>query len=387
MLIAGTTIGGGMLAAPVLMAGCGFLPSIIVYLICWMVMASTGLLLLEACLWMRRETNIISLANMTLGRWGRMSAWAMYLFLFYCLTLSYVIGGGELVADTVAGGLSTSIGSLVFVAVFGAMVFCGAAVVGIANLPLIFGLAVTYFAFVVLGYRYIDLDLLARRDWSSMFKAFPIAFAAFGFQGTIPTLTTYLDHDARKTRLAIILGTAIPLIVYSVWQGLIIGIVPLEGSGGLAEARANGYLAVRPLKEIIASPHVYVLGQYFAFFALTTSFLGVTLGLLDFLADGLKVEKTVFGRLWLSLLIFVPPIVVAQYYPGIFLDALDLAGGFGVAFLLGVLPVLMVWVGRYHMQLQGQRMLPGGRPLLIILLLVIGLELVLELTKVVSAII
>lgn len=381
LLVAGTTIGGGMLAAPVLMAGSGFIPSVAVYALCWAAMASTGLLLLEACLWMKRETNLVSLAGKTLGVGGRVVAWSMYLFLFYCLTLAYVVGGGELVAGALSHRISSQMGALLFVAVFGSMVFYGARVVGKMNLPLMFGLAVTYCAFIFLGYRYVKTELLMTQHWSQVFHALPIAFAAFGFQGMVPTLTTYLGHDGSKTRRAILWGTLIPFVVYVLWQALILGSVPLEGPGGLQEAREHGYLAVRPLKEVIQSPFVYQIGEYFAFFALTTSFLGVTLGLLDFLADGLNVEKTWQGRLLLSGLIFIPPLVLVHFYPKVFLDALDLAGGLGVAVLLALLPTLIVWVGRYRLGLVGPRMLPGGRPALLLILAFVAVELLVELNR------
>lgn len=381
MLIAGTTIGGGMLAAPVLMAQAGFLPSLVVYLLCWIVMASTGLLMLEACLWMRRDTNLISLAGMTLGTFGRVLTWAMYLFLFYCLTIAYVVGGGEIVSDAFGGQFSTLMGSLIFVAIFGSMVYCGASVVGRMNLPLMLGLAVTYLAFIILGYRYIQPELLATRHWEGMLPALPIAFAAFGFQGTVPTLATYMGHDPQKTRKAILIGTLIPFVVFTLWQALILGSVPLEGPGGLLEARANGDLAVRPLKDVIQNPWIYQIGQYFAFFALTTSFLGVTLGLLDFLADGLQIKKTWSGRLLLAALVFGPPLLVASVYPGIFLDALNVAGGLGVAVLLALLPTLIVWVGRYRLGIEGPRMLPGGKLVLLLILLFVTFELSVELTK------
>lgn len=44
LLIAGTTIGGGVLALPVVTGIAGYVPSLLIYLICWMFMATTGLL-------------------------------------------------------------------------------------------------------------------------------------------------------------------------------------------------------------------------------------------------------------------------------------------------------------------------------------------------------
>jgi tyrosine-specific transport protein len=232
----------------------------------------------------------------------------------------------------------------------------------------------SYVGFVILGLRYISVGLLDDYNWAYSGMILPIAFTSFAYQGIVPTLTTYLHHDTRAIRKVILIGSFIPLVAYVIWEALILGIVPLEGVGGLAEALENGDNAVAPLKNFIGNSSVYFLGQSFAFFALVTSFLGVTLGLRDFLADGLQIKKDAFGKLILSLLIFTLPLFISVSYPHIFLQALDYAGGFGVALLLGLLPIVMAWLGRYYYQWGGEEQLPGGRMVLVILALFVLFE-------------
>lgn len=373
-----------MLALPVATAEVGFLPSLLLYLFCWAFMASTGLLLLEACLWLKDDTNIVSMAGHSLGKIGSSFAWIWYLFLFYCLTLAYVVGGADFVKEAAGDYLSDRVSSLVFVVVFGSMVFVGDRLVGRLNVLLMGGLAIAYLGFVLLGAGSIQLRLLQRSDWLYTWSALPIVFVAFAYQGLVPTLTRYMGYDARKARSAILIGSFIPFVTYVIWQGLIQGIVPLEGPEGLTAARNAGETAIPSLKYFIHTPYVYLLGQFFAFFALATSFLGVTLGLLDFLADGLSIEKTTLGKSGLALLVFVPPLILADIYPGVFLSALNLAGGFGVALLLGMLPILMVWVGRYHKRIRGPRMLPGGRLALGLLFTFVIVVVAVELSSLIS---
>ena len=47
LLITGTAVGVGMLALPVATGPGGFLPAVTIYIICWLFMLCTGLLLLE----------------------------------------------------------------------------------------------------------------------------------------------------------------------------------------------------------------------------------------------------------------------------------------------------------------------------------------------------
>jgi tyrosine-specific transport protein len=380
LLIAGTSVGGGMLALPVLTSLGGFLPSLVIYLLCWLFMACTGLLFLEISLWMGKESNIVSMAEQTLGLPGKIVAWIVYLFLFYCLTVAYIVGCGDLVVNLFPHSISEWQGSLLFVICFAPIVFAGAHVVSRVNSYLMLGLAIFFCAFVVIGVPFVDPQNLRERNWTLALIGLPVSFTAFAYQGIIPTLVHYMSFDTKRIRFSILFGSAIPFIAYIIWQWLILGIVPTYGPGGLAEALQNGDTAVQPLKHFIDHPSVYIVGQCFAFFALVTSFFGVTLGLLDFLADGLKIEKTAMGKFFICLLIFIPPLAIAFTFPHIFLTALEYAGGFGCAILLGLLPILMVWSGRYRLGLKGPYALWGGRLLLSVLFLFVIFEIIVGLT-------
>ena len=378
LLIAGTTIGGGVLALPVVTGIAGYVPSLLIYLICWMFMATTGLLFLELSLRLGKDANIITMAERTLGLPGKIAAWGLYLFLFYCLTLAYIVGSGDLLIQAFGNviPLKPWQGQLLFLMIFGPFVYAGARFVGHFNLFLMIGLGLSYLAFVFLGAPYIDTKLLMRSDWNYIWLALPITFTAFAYQGTVPTLISYLDHDVKSVRSAILIGSFIPFVVYIIWQTLILGIVPLKGPGSLLETLEAGQNAVYPLRNALNTSVVYVVGQYFAFFALVTSFFGVSLGLVDFLADGLNVKKTRMGKLLLCALIFIPPYLFALVHPHVFLMALDYAGGFGTSLLLGLLPVLMVWCARYRLKLEGPYEVWGGKRLLLLLVAFVIFEVV-----------
>ena len=57
----------------------------------------------------------------------------------------------------------------------------------------------------------------------------------------------------------------------------------------------------------------------------------------------------------------LPPFFISLTYPGVFLTALDYAGGFGAALLFGVLPPLMLWSARYGDKRTSERCFPGGK--------------------------
>jgi tyrosine-specific transport protein len=378
LLVAGTAIGAGMLAMPVATSLAGFLPACIIYLLCWLFMAGTGLLLLEICLWLPEDANMVSMAHHLLGKAGKILSWALYLFLFYCLTIAYVAGGGGFITSLIH--VPDWLGILLFTLIFAPIVYFGTRAVDRFNLLLMVGLGVSYFVFVALGWKHVQVDLLKRMNFGPALLSLPVVFTAFSFQGVVPSLTAYLNRNAKKVRRAIIWGTSIPFFAYVVWELLILGIVPVSGENGLLAAQAQGQTAVFPLKHFVDSPYIYAFGQAFAFFALTTSFLGVTLGLLDFLADGLKWAKKGFQKSALCLFVFLPPTVIAISNPNIFIKALTYAGGIGCALLLGLLPILMVYVGRYRKDYSlKHQQFPGGKPILFCMSLFVLLELAVEL--------
>lgn len=379
LLVAGTTIGGGMLALPVLTSPGGFIPSLFIYVACWLFMTATGLLFLEISLQMEDNANLISMADKTFGLPGKVFAWILYLFLFYCLTVAYVVGCGDLITELAPSYLPRALGPLLFVLLFAPFIYAGTRIVGKLNIYLMFGLAVFYCAFVVIGAREVQTELLLHRNWSLSLLALPIAFTAFAYQGIVPTLVHYLNRDAGRIRKSIWMGTTCALITYFVWQWLILGIIPFEGEAGLKEALAQGQNAVYPLKNHLNTPEIYLIGRFFAFFALITSFFGVTLGLQDFLADGLNIQKSPKGKALLLLLVFLPPLAISAYYPHLFLQALDYAGGYGVALLLGLLPVAMAWKMR-KLHPEQNRQLIGGDKLLALMALFVIFECIIEIT-------
>src|SRR5262249_38726824 len=122
-------------------------------------------------------------------------------------------------------------------------------------------------------------------------------------------------------------------------------------------------------------PQLFLVGNWFAFFAIATSMLGVSFSLVDFLGDALQQKN----RLLLTALTFVPPFCCAVLDPDVFNRALGYVGGFGEAFLNGILPVTLVWISRYKQGFVTQQLLPGGKLLLMLLfafaVFVVGIEL------------
>jgi tyrosine-specific transport protein len=381
LLIAGCCIGAGMLGLPVLSGMAGFKPSLLMFFICWLFMVATGILLLEVNLWYKEEVHIVSMAERTLGKFGKTISWLVFLFLFYSLMVAYIAASGSLVADFISDNFSLSmphsLGSLIFSLLFGCLLYLGTGAMDWVNRILMFGLIASYLLLVSIGLPHIQARLLEHQNWSAATLVIPALIISFGYHNLVPSLTTYLNGKANLLIKAILIGSAIPLGIYLLWEMLILGLVPLED---FKQALDQGEIATEALKSAVGVSWILDIAQMFAFFAIVTSFLSVSLSFVDFLADGLNIKKTSAGKLILASLVIVPPFICSMIYPTIFLIALNYAGGYGAVILFGILPALMAWKGRYSLKLGHRQLLPGGKMVLggIILfaLYVIGLQLI-----------
>jgi tyrosine-specific transport protein len=384
LLVAGTTIGAGMLALPTTTGLSGFLPTCALFIAYWLFMRYTAFLILEVNLWIEGHANIISMAKKTLGKWGEVVSWFVYLFLLYALTTAYIAGSGPIFLEFIEAITGIHLPSwsspIPLLVIFGFFVYKGTKAVDRVNRLLMFGLLIAYFSLICFLIPHIDSRLLHYVNWSYLTLSVSIVATSFGFHIIIPSLTTYMERDVKQLRRVISIGSAIPLIVYILWAMLALGIIPLEGAYGLMHGYENGLSATQLISNLLDNPYNALAARCFAFFAIVTSFLGVSLSLSDFLSDGLKIEKSRKGRLLVYCLTFGPPLAFVLTDPRAFFSALEYAGAFGVIILLGLLPALMVWRGRYFLHLDQNSIYkaPGGKFALSIVILlsliVIGIE-------------
>lgn len=339
LIVAGTTIGAGMLAMPLVTAAGGFLAAAAIYTVCCALMILAGLIMLEVHMWTGVRSNLVSMSEQFLGPFGKWCSILLYVFLFYVLCVAYVAGGGGLLASYLA--LPPALGAPIFVFILFLFLGRGAAAVDRANRWLMLALFLSYGLFLVFGVNYIQVDRLLEGTPSRALLAMPLIFTTFSFQGTVPSLADYLGGDVAKTRRSIIWGCITALVVYLLWQALVLGIAPKEGAGGLFEALSQGKTAVYALEHTLQRSSLMTLGSIFALSAIATSFLGVNLGLVDFIADGLCLRR----RAWALFLALFPPLILTWIYPSIFISALSVAGGVGCVLLLGVLPLCMLVSG------------------------------------------
>jgi len=375
LLVSGTCIGSGVLALPLEAKTVGFWPSIFILLLSYVFMTMTGLLYAEASLWMKeKNAHLATITKHLLGRWGSILAILFYLFMGYLSLVTYNSGGSIIIANIIdsisQSGVEVWAAAIGFALVFGLILYLGVGVLGKINTIFVVGLITSFVCLISIGLGDIRSEFLIRFDWDAMYFIIPLMIASFSYQMIVPSLTLYLEHDVQALKRAIKLGTSISAIVYILWILLALGMLPnLEGHqqvSGLIESENISQIT----KYFANSNILALLGTYFAFFAIVTSYLGITLGLYDFLSDLMGVDKRGFGKLSLCLLVVLPALYFAIIFPKTSIKVFAITGGFGDSILNGILPIFMVWMGRYVIGYEkGRYRFFWGKPILIVLFL------------------
>lgn len=363
MLVAGTSIGGGILAFPVVTGETGFIPSIVMMLFGWAFMTVSALFLVEASLWMEEGSHILTMTSRLLGPLGKGCAWLLFLFISYASLVGYIAGGGRLVGAAL--NLPNGWSFPLFAIVFGGCFFISNVLLGRINALLMIGAIGCYVVLVGGGIFHIKWGFLARQEWGAGIKAFPLLLTIFSFQTIVPSLSNYLNRDRKALKRSIIIGTLLALGFYILWQALVLGTILYDGDQGLAAALLSGV----PATEFLGVHHKMEwfgpVADSFAFFALATSFIGIGFGLYDFLADALRISKRGWGILTLGFLIIAPSLFFALTIEKVFLLALDLSGGVGDSILNCIFPALMVFSGRYLKNYPSEGRTFGGKGMIL----------------------
>jgi tyrosine-specific transport protein len=361
LIIAGTTIGAGMLALPLASAGIGFTTSLIIMVALWALMAYTALLMVELHQHADASATLHTLAKQFLGQKGKWVASFSMLFLFYSLCAAYIAGGGaqfgERISQFTGVEISGMTSTVIFTIVVAAVVTIGTGTVDKVN-RVLFTIKLIAMAMVLtfLAPNVTESYLLSMPvEQGLVVAAIPVIFTSFGFHGSIPAIVNYLDGNTPSLRKAIIVGSSIPLIIYVFWQIVTLGVVSQDA---LVDNQGLSGL----ISTLSTKVHQSGLGQtigVFADLALLTSFLGVSLGLFEFLGDSFNKKKAASSRIVVGAITFVPPMGFALFYPQGFIMALGYAA-IALAILAIFLPIMMVKKARVAEDTQGGYQVFGG---------------------------
>lgn len=341
LIVAGTTVGAGMLALPMTSNQIGFVNSMFLLVGMWFFMCFAALVTVEINLKLGGGYSIAYIAEKAFGKLGKVIASISIGLLFYALLAAYTTGGASCLRVGIESIINVSVPfsgvAMAFTALLGAFVYSSMRHVDFANrFLLVFKMSI-FFALVYFLMPFVKADYLALNtmvDNKALWLAIPIFFTSFGFHGSIPSLINYVGPNRSDLRKVIIVGSFFPLLVYILWQVVTLGVLPANMIGGGAINDVASFMHL--LNQATASDSIAYFSNIFTFFGVTTSFLGVAIGLFDYLAETFKKGTSSGQRFQTALLTFLPPLFFAIFFPNGFIMSLGYA-----AIALSVLAILL----------------------------------------------
>lgn len=338
LLVAGGTVGAGIVALPVKTASVGLLPSATGLIGGWAYMLAAAFIIVEVTEHCGSGANFTTMADMTLGkRWKAVSA-ALYIFV-YCATLTaYIAESATFIGPPVAlasgYALPPAALSAAFTMVFGGVIAMGSKAVDAVNSTCVLIALAAFGLLMGLGGTSLSSGSLLFCKWGGAIKTVPIMIVAFTFHNMIPSLFDYLKSGA-AVRKALVIGTSIPLAMYLMWEVLILGSLPAGTTLG-----SVGEVVQRMGSTGIVPAAINV----FSLFAIITSFLGVGMGCIDFVKDlSGEAGEGLGGGLAVAVTLGLP-LVIACLGPQLFVAALEVSGMLRLV-LFAIIPAMMLRAG------------------------------------------
>ncbi len=194
----------------------------------------------------------------------------------------------------------------------------------------------------------------------------PVALTSFGYHHSVASMRAYYGEE-NKAKKAILGGTVIALTLYILWLASIFGNLPREQFGPVIAKDGEVDALLAALSSVIESEKVANAINVFSMAAILSSFIGVGLGVFDFLADFFKFEDTRSGRAKSWAVTFTPPLILSLLFPFGFVIAIGYAGAVATVWTC-IIPALLVKKSREFGENKGNFTAPGGQLMIYIVL-------------------
>lgn len=345
-LILGTCIAAGMLGLPVVTAQYHFGLTSIMILSAWLLMTTGAWCLLQVNFDMPPGANLISMSQITLGQTVKWITWFVYLMLLYSLICAYTAAASDLLASLLTHLSIHSprfLATLLAVFILGSIVTHGIQLVDLINRFLMSTKLIICLLLIaaVTPFAHTSHLMEGAVAWNN--GAWLVIICAFGYAIILPSIRDYIGNNKKQLTRIVIIGSMVPMVLYFIWVAVIQGALPRFGTDGLIamnnSANTNSLL-MHQIANLTHHPILTSLSIVFISICSITGFLGVSLCLTDFLADGLKRKKQGKNRILLAIITFTPPTGIVIFDPAIFTRALAYAGGCCL-YILVALPIAM----------------------------------------------
>lgn len=373
-IIASVCVGAGMLGLPTAGAGAWTLWSILIFFITMAVMTVSGWLLLEAYQYYDLRVSFHTATKDLLGdKINVINNLAVY-FVGGILLYAYTTASGEILNNFIQqplanygidlGSHSTQICSVLLVAICSAIVWHSTRAVDRISLIFIITMVIT-FVLSITGLT-INIDMANLLDSGSehgnyakyTLAMFPVVLTSFGYHTSVSSIRMYYG-DEKRAKKAILGGTIFALILYVLWVVAIFGNLPRQQFAPVIESQGNLDVLLTALNSVVDSKAISGTINTFSVMAMLSSFVGVGLGVFDYLADLFNMTDCRKGRTKTWFITFAPPLLMSLLFPTGFLIAIGYAGAVATIWTC-IIPALLAKKSREKYYQEGNFTVKGG---------------------------
>ncbi|EKT63943.1 tryptophan permease [Providencia burhodogranariea] len=376
MIIAGTAVGAGMFSIPMVTSGVWFTGSVVLLIYTFACMLLSGLMILEANMNYPAGASFHTVVKDLLGPvWNSINSLSIT-FVLYILTYAYISAGSSIITGNLASYIQIpqAVAGLLSALLIAFFVWLSTRAVDRLSTILIGGMVITFImsigGMVTTASPSILFNQVEQGDTHYLpyaLAALPYLLTSFGYHGNVPGLVKYYNKDSRSVARSLMYGAIITVVIYILWQYAIQGNIPRSAFVQIREDGNNIDALLNQMNLSTTSSFISQFLTLFSYMALASSFLGVSLGLFDFIADFFKFKDSGQDRFKSALITFLPPTVLALIFPNGFIYAIGFAGLAATIWAV-IVPALMAKASRKRFPNNSYKA-PGGIGIILFVIL------------------
>lgn len=330
-LLAGTAIGSGMLSLPIVLARYGLFPScIIMCLFAWLTYFTSTI---------RTDLNINSDPNFSLRDVGKyfsgnvaskIGSTSLKL-LSYSLIAAYLYGAASLLRAFFHYDLNVII---LITSILIILILASSINIININKKLFAMLLLVLFIVIIKLFQNLDfanIELSIPNFYSNSISfVFPIVFTSFGFQGSLHSLTRFVNNDKKLIKRACLYGSLIPAIVYISWVTCVILVIfgnDIEFFKKMQKNNVELSELILCLTNISNCAYIKIISWIISILALFTSIIGVCVAIFDEWRTVMNRKlNPKFSKIIPAIITIIPATFVAILIPNAFIKVLNISG-------------------------------------------------------------
>jgi amino acid permease len=323
----GTIVGAGILGIPFVVSRVGLWPGLFFIVLLGLASMILNLMIAEMLLRTRLRHQLVGLMQKYLGQAAKhWQALAMGIGYYGALT-AYIIGEGEVLAAIFgASGISALWFSIIFFLGSVVVLLIGLKLIKVLEFWLVLLILLIVLVIVIVSLPAINITNFYYLDFSELFLPYGVILFAFGGSGAVFSIREILRQQERLIRPAVVLGSLFPILLYSIFALVVLGVTGLTTTDIATIGLGNAL-----------GPNMVLYGNLFAVLAMATSFLTLGIALRQMYRYDYHLP------VWLAwLLVIIVPLLIFLLISQNFIQVIGTAGSltFGLS---GVLTVLAFW--------------------------------------------